>query len=102
MNPGEGHALTYGWSVLLGFFSVLSLQDYVFTLGAALSAFFTIKTYNARRRAQQARLAEERKRTALLRQYLKSAAQPLAVDRRAIASIFNEGAEHTEDRDENA
>ncbi|EOW6409475.1 hypothetical protein ACOZWD_002496 [Cronobacter sakazakii] len=102
MNTGEGHALTYGWSVLLGFFAVLSLQDYVFILGAALSAFFTIKTYYARRQAQQARLAEERKRTALLRQYLKSAAQPLAADSRAIASVFNEGAECAEVRDENA
>ncbi|EOY5423205.1 hypothetical protein ACP6O2_003400 [Cronobacter dublinensis] len=72
MHPGEGHALTYGWSVLLGFFSVLSLQDGVFIVWATLSAFFTIDTYYARRRAQQARLAENRKRTALLRLYLKS------------------------------
>lgn len=72
MHPGEGHSLTYGWSVLLGFFSVLSLQDGVFIVWATLSVFFTIDTYYARRRAQQARLEEDRKRTALLRLYLKS------------------------------
>lgn len=42
MHPGEGHALTYGWSVLLGFFSVLSLQDGVFIVWATLSAFLLL------------------------------------------------------------
>ncbi|EHL6270600.1 hypothetical protein Q0S10_22190 [Escherichia coli O28/42:H37] len=45
MNPTDGHNLPYWWSTLLGLFSVLSLQDYVFILGALVSAYFTIKTY---------------------------------------------------------
>lgn len=57
------HNLTYWWSLLLGFFSLLSLQDYVFILGAIVSAYFTIKTYYAKRRDERAKLAEERRRT---------------------------------------
>lgn len=47
MNPTDGHNLPYWWSSMLAAFSVLSLQDYVFIIGALVSAFFTIKTYYA-------------------------------------------------------
>lgn len=43
MNPTNGHDLPYWWSAALGLFSLLSLQDYVFIIGALVSAFFTIK-----------------------------------------------------------
>ena len=70
MNPTDGHNLPYWWSGLLGFFSVLSLQDYVFIFGALLSAYFTIKTYYAKRKEERERLDEEKKRTQLLASYL--------------------------------
>ncbi|HFK4647175.1 TPA: hypothetical protein ACG0MY_000104 [Serratia marcescens] len=47
---------------LLGFFSLLLLQDYVFIVGALISAFFTSKTYYAKRKEERERLAEERRR----------------------------------------
>lgn len=50
MNPTNGHDLPYWWSAALGLFSLLSLQDYVFIIGALVSAFFTIKTYYAKRK----------------------------------------------------
>ncbi|HBQ5923941.1 TPA: hypothetical protein L7623_005475, partial [Klebsiella pneumoniae subsp. pneumoniae] len=53
MNPTDGHNLPYWWSALLGIFSVLSLQDYVFIIGALISAFFTIKTYYAKRKEER-------------------------------------------------
>ena len=62
MNPTDGHNLPYWWSTLLGLFSVLSLQDYVFILGALVSAYFTIKTYYAKRKEERERLEEEKKR----------------------------------------
>lgn len=61
MNPTDGHNMPYWWSGLLGFFSVLSLQDYVFILGALISAYFTIKTYYAKRKEERERLDEEKK-----------------------------------------
>ncbi len=60
MNPTDGHNLPYWWSALLGIFSVLSLQDYVFIIGALISAFFTIKTYYAKRKEERERLDEEK------------------------------------------
>ncbi len=60
MNPTDGHNMPYWWSGLLGF-SVLSLQDYVFILGALISAYFTIKTYYAKRKEERERLDEEKK-----------------------------------------
>lgn len=62
--------MQYGWSACLAFFSTLTLCDYVFCVGAAISAFFTIKTYYAARREKRQQLAEERARTEMLRRYL--------------------------------
>ena len=62
--------MPYWWSGCLAFFSTLSLYDYVFCVGAAISAFFTIKTYYAARREKRQELAEERARTEMLRRYL--------------------------------
>ena len=52
MNNRWSCNLPYWWSALLGIFSVLSLQDYVFIIGALISAFFTIKTYYAKRKGK--------------------------------------------------
>lgn len=73
MNPTDGNNLPYWWSTLLAGFSLLSLQDYVFIIGALLSAFFTIKTYYAKRKEERDRLEEEKKRTILLEKYLAEA-----------------------------
>ncbi|MGE1561874.1 hypothetical protein [Pantoea septica] len=64
--------MPYGWSACLAFFSTLSLYDYVFCIGAAISAFFTIKTYYPARREKRLQLAEEPARTEMLRSYLNS------------------------------
>lgn len=60
MNPTDGHNLPYWWSTALGVFSLLSLQDYVFILGALISAFFTIKTYYAKRKEEREHIEEEK------------------------------------------
>lgn len=90
MNPTDGHNLPYWWSGSLGFFSVLSLQDYVFIIGAVISAFFTIKTYYAKRRDERERLEEERKRTRLLESYLQDVANKPAEERPATAEVVTE------------
>ncbi|WBV22604.1 hypothetical protein [Pantoea piersonii] len=68
----SSHQMPYWWSACLAFFSTLSLYDYVFCVGAAISAFFTIKTYYASRRERRQQLEEECKRTEMLRAYLNS------------------------------
>ncbi|EOW0181930.1 TPA: hypothetical protein ACS3VG_004321 [Klebsiella aerogenes] len=90
MNPTDGHNLPYWWSALLGFFSVLSLQDYVFIIGALISAFFTIKTYYAKRKEERERLDEEKKRTQLLASYLAEAARKPDSDRPAAVEVVAE------------
>lgn len=90
MNPTDGHNLPYWWSGLLGFFSILSLQDYVFILGALISAYFTIKTYYAKRKEERERLNEEKKRTDLLEKYLSQAAQKSDHERPAAAEVVAE------------
>ncbi|ALD75811.1 hypothetical protein OIPHN330_34300 [Citrobacter freundii] len=90
MNPTDGHNMPYWWSGLLGFFSVLSLQDYVFILGALISAYFTIKTYYAKRKEERERLDEEKKRTQLLAKYLADVAVKPGRDRPAAAEIVTE------------
>ncbi|WJV61373.1 hypothetical protein PCO87_15860 [Pectobacteriaceae bacterium C52] len=69
MDPNS-HNLPYWWSGSLAFFSTLSLQDYVFVIGAVISAFFTVKTYYAKRKEERENLKEERRRTQLLADYL--------------------------------
>jgi len=66
------HQMPYWWSAWLAFFSTLTLYDCVFCVGAAISAFFTIKTYYASRRERRQQLEEDRKRTEMLRAYLDS------------------------------
>ncbi|ECT8083019.1 hypothetical protein B0093_002961 [Salmonella enterica subsp. enterica serovar Carrau] len=90
MNPTDGHNLPYWWSTALGLFSVLSLQDYVFILGAIISAFFTIKTYYTRRKEERERLAEEKKRTQLLANYLSEVGQKPHSGRPATAEVVTE------------
>ncbi|BDH45739.1 hypothetical protein TUM12370_17830 [Salmonella enterica subsp. enterica serovar Choleraesuis] len=90
MNPTDGHNLPYWWSAMLGFFSVLSLQDYVFILGALISAFFTIKTYYAKRAEERKRLEEEQKRTQLLADYLNDVSKKPHADRPASAEVVTE------------
>lgn len=90
MNPTDGHNLPYWWSGLLGFFSVLSLQDYVFIIGALISAFFTIKTYYAKRKEERERIDEEKKRTQLLERYLADVSSKPDGDRPASAEVVTE------------
>lgn len=90
MNPTEGHNLPYWWSGLLGFFSVLSLQDYVFIIGAVISAYFTIKTYYAKRQEEKERLNEEKKRTHLLANYLNESSKKSEGERPAAAEVVTE------------
>lgn len=54
----------------LAFFSTLSLQDHIFAIGAVISAFFTVKTYYAKRKEEREHLEEEHHRTQLLVYYL--------------------------------
>ena len=90
MNSTDGHNLPYWWSALLGIFSVLSLQDYVFIIGALISAFFTIKTYYAKRKEERERLDEEKKRTQLLASYLADVSAKPGSDRAASAEVVTE------------
>ncbi|MCK6678263.1 hypothetical protein [Enterobacter asburiae] len=90
MNPTDGHNLPYWWSSLLAGFSVLSLQDYVFIVGAVISAYFTIKTYYAKRQDERERLEEERKRTRLLEEYLHDVASKPEHERPAAAEVITE------------
>ncbi len=90
MNPTDGHNLPYWWSSLLAGFSVLSLQDYVFIVGAAISAYFTIKTYYAKRKDERERLEEERKRTRLLEEYLRDVSSRPEHERPATAEVITE------------
>lgn len=82
--------MPYWWSGLLGFFSVLSLQDYVFILGALISAFFTIKTYYAKRKEEKERMDEERKRTALMENYLSTVMTKPESERPAAIEVVSE------------
>ena len=90
MNPTNGHDLPYWWSAALGVFSLLSLQEYVFILGALISAYFTIKTYYAKRKEERERLEEEKKRTQLLADYLADVSQKPHSDRPASAEVVTE------------
>lgn len=82
--------LPYWWSAMLGFFSLLSLQDYVFIIGALISAFFTIKTYYAKRREGREHLAEERRRTQILEDYLKGQSDKPEKERPAAVEVVAE------------
>ncbi|MGJ3536471.1 hypothetical protein [Citrobacter portucalensis] len=90
MNPTDGHNLPYWWSTALGVFSLLSLQDYVFILGALISAYFTIKTYYAKRKEERERLEEEKKRTQLLANYLAEVGKKPHTARPAAAEVVTE------------
>lgn len=90
MNPTNGHDLPYWWSAALGVFSLLSLQEYVFILGALISAYFTIKTYYAKRKEERERLEEEKKRTQLLADYLADVSKKPHSDRPASAEVVTE------------
>lgn len=90
MNPTNGHDLPYWWSAALGVFSLLSLQEYVFILGALISAYFTIKTYYAKRKEERERIEEEKKRTQLLADYLADVSKKPHSDRPASAEVVTE------------
>lgn len=90
MNPTDGHNLPYWWSTALGIFSALSLQESVFILGALVSAYFTVKTYYAKRKEERERLEEEKKRTQLLADYLADVRKKPHSDRPASAEVVTE------------
>ncbi|HKN04414.1 MAG TPA: hypothetical protein VJY31_10750 [Buttiauxella sp.] len=90
MNPADGHNLPYWWSTALGVFSLLSLQDYVFILGALISAFFTIKTYYAKRKEEHQRAEEDRARTQLLKKYLEEVRDTPHPDKPRTATVVAE------------
>ncbi|CNC23395.1 putative bacteriophage protein [Yersinia frederiksenii] len=102
MEPVTSHNLPYWWSLALGVFSLLSLQDYIFILGAVISAFFTIKTYYAKRREENARLLEEQKRTEILRTFLNNATTLPISDRSAAVEIVAEAVKRSEESYEQA
>lgn len=84
------NSLTYWWSVLLDVFSLLSLQDYVFILGAVISAFFTIKTYYAKRQEDKARLLEKTRCTNIIETFLSNADKKPIKDRSAAVCVVVE------------
>lgn len=86
MDP-TNHNMPYWWSGLLAFFSTLSMYDYVFYIGAGISAFFTIKTYYASRREKRQQLDEEKARTALLKNYLDSVMAKPESERPAVVEV---------------
>ncbi|CNE76344.1 hypothetical protein AB8978_09750 [Yersinia enterocolitica] len=90
MKMDTSNSLTYWWSALLGVFSLLSLQDYVFILGAVISAFFTIKTYYAKRQEEKARLHEETRRTNIIETFLSNADKKPIKDRSAAVGVVVE------------
>ncbi|WP_409519060.1 hypothetical protein [Pseudescherichia sp.] len=88
MKLKEGYDLPHGLLSILTVFSVLSLHDYVFIAQAAISSWFTIKTYYAKRREERNRLAEEQKRTRLLEAYLSEMATRPLHERPATAEML--------------
>lgn len=60
----HSNRLSYWWTSATAFFSTLSIQDYVFVLGAIFSAYMTWRTYKANLREKADKKAEEQKRTA--------------------------------------
>ncbi|CNE42432.1 hypothetical protein [Yersinia intermedia] len=102
MEPVTSQNLPYWWSLALGVFSLLSLQEYIFILGAIISAFFTIKTYYAKRREEKARLIEEQKRTEILREFLNDATIRPIAERSAAVEIVAEAIKRNEELYEQA
>lgn len=90
MKMDNSNFLTYMWSALLGFFSLLSLQDYFFILGVLVSAYFTVKTYYAKRREEKALLAEEIRRTNVIETFLSNADKKPVKDRSSAADVVVE------------
>ncbi|MET3816252.1 hypothetical protein [Pantoea sp. UYEF8] len=95
----SSHQMPYWWSACLAFFSTLSLYDYVFCVGAAISAFFTIKTYYASRRERRQQLEEERIRTEMLRAYLDSVIAKPESERPTPAEVMAKATEGKRIRD---
>ena len=89
------HQMPYWWSACLAFFSTLTLYDCVFCIGAAISAFFTIKTYYASRHERRQLLEEERKRTEMLRYYLDSVIAEPESERATAAEVVAKATEGT-------
>jgi hypothetical protein len=95
MHPDNPN-LPYWWSALLGFFSLLSLQDYIFIIGALISAFFTIKTYYAKRKEERERLTEERRRTQIMQDYLHGVSVKPEGERPAAVEVVAEAMRRAE------
>lgn len=87
MDP-TNHNMPYWWAGLLAFFSTLSMNDYVFYIGAGISAFFTVKTYCASRREKRQQLEEEKASTALLKIYFDSVMAKPESERPASAEVM--------------
>ncbi|WP_145529209.1 hypothetical protein [Yersinia alsatica] len=68
----EQSQLPYWWTGTLALFSALSLQDYIFILGAVISVIFTIKTYYVNLHEKAAIIKEEQRRTEILRDFLRN------------------------------
>ncbi|AYH27149.1 hypothetical protein C5E20_08395 [Pectobacterium parmentieri] len=99
MNPTSQN-LSYWWSGSLAFFSTLSLQDYVFVIGAVISAYFTVKTYYAKRREEKENLEEERRRTQLLADYLSGVSLKPEHERPASVEVVAEAIERMKPREQ--
>lgn len=94
MNSSSGH---YWWSSLLGLFSILSLQDYVFILGALVSVVFTIKTYYANRKEKRQSAEQDKARTQLLKEYLQDVRSTQHPDKPRTATVITEALRIIED-----
>lgn len=70
MKMNDTGQVPYWWTASLALFSALSLQEYIFIIGALISAWFTIKTYYANRREKAAQIKEQQERTQILKDYL--------------------------------
>lgn len=78
------------FSLFTGASRHVALQDYVFILGALISAFFTIKTYYAKRKEERQRAEEDRARTQLLKKYLEEVRDTPHPDKPRTATVVAE------------
>lgn len=93
MKMNDTGQLPYWWTASLALFSALSLQEYIFIIGALISAWFTIKTYYANRREKAAQIKEQQDRTQILKDYLQG--KPIGSHPEAI-QVVNEALQQME------
>jgi pilus assembly protein TadC len=63
---------SYFWSWLTGFLASLSAQDIIFGIGAVFTGIFTVLTYLSNDRKNKAIAAEFKRRSDMLKSYIKN------------------------------